>query len=450
MKKLFFSIALTFCLLLGSTVTASAKENIVSVDLVAQDNFKMSYDVVNKTLDFCGVSIVATYEDGTQQIISHHTRSEAIYAAGYAIVDIYSTPGFNFRITFAVADENITAVNVKSNKGKLVRYDCTTGEQRLLADTLTAEFTYIDNSIGNSSFNHATDDNTAITVDGAFYLTLDNVLVCKNNFTPYDKSVFDIIIFKSNTTPEIKSTPTCTHRAFTTWYNDSSMSTEYDEKAPLENSKVIYAGWRTTQHTLNVENGSGSGTYYAGDTVTINCENYIGKLFTYWLCNDKNIKFDKKSPILTFTMPDNDVIFSAQYVDCNHNDIIWQSDEVEHTGICSCGIKIKAEHNFLNEQIDNETVYTCKECGYVYRYSKPSDVIDINPIPIGPIATDTDAQYNDTSSSDELHAQNTATGDCESTLQYIILMFLSAIIFIIFKHDTYAIYKFRLLRSINK
>lgn len=443
MKKLFLSIALTFCLLVGSSVTASAKDNIVSVALVAQDNFKMSYDLVNKALDFSGVSIVATYENDTQQIISHHTRSEAIYAAGYAIVDIYSTSGFNFRITFAVADDSITAVNVKSKKGELVRYDCATEEQTLLADALNAEFIYNDNSTGNSSFNHTTDDNTAITADGAFYLTLDNVLICKNNFTPEDRSVFDIIIFKSKTVPEIKNTPTCTHRAFTMWYNESSMSTVYDEKIPLENSKVIYAGWRTTQHTLSVTNGSGSGTYYAGDTVTINCDSYIGKLFTYWLCNDKNIKFDKKSTELTFTMPDNDVTFSAHYTDCKHKDIIWQSDEVEHTGICPCGIKIIAEHNFVSEQIGNDTIYTCKECGYVYRYSKPSDVIDINPMPRSNIATDTDAPYSDTSYYDELHAQNTATGDKETALQYIIFMFLSAAIFVIFKRDIHAKHKCR-------
>lgn len=443
MKKLFLSIVLTFCLIIGSSVTASAKENIVSVALVAQDNFKMSYDLVNKTLDFSGVSIVATLENGTQQIISHHTRSEAIYAAGYAIVDIYNTSGFNFRITFAVADDSITAVNVKSKKGELVRYDYATEEQTLLADALNAEFTYNNNSTGNSSFNHATDDNTAITEDGAFYLTLDNVLICKNNFTPEDRSIFDIIIFKSNTVPEIKNTPTCTHRAFTMWYDDSSMSTVYDEKAPLENSKVIYAGWRTTLHTLSVVNGSGSGTYYAGDAVTIKCDSYIGKLFTYWLCNDNNIRFNKNSAELTFTMPDNDLTFSAQYEACKHKDIIWQSDDVEHTGICPCGVKIIAEHDFSCEQADNEAIYTCKDCGYSYRYSEPSDVVDILPMPRSIIATDTDAPYDDTSANDIRHAQKTSTGDEETALRYIIFMFLSAAILIICKRDIRATHKCR-------
>ena len=72
-------------------------------------------------------------------------------------------------------------------------------------------------------------------------------------------------------------------------------------------------------NNVTVEDGSGDGTYFEGDEVTIKADEIEGKTFSHWYCPDINGRStfvylkDMYASVTTFEMPDNDVIIKAVY-----------------------------------------------------------------------------------------------------------------------------------------
>ena len=74
-----------------------------------------------------------------------------------------------------------------------------------------------------------------------------------------------------------------------------------------------YSAAIDTNYTVHVVNGTGGGTYYEGDTVTIAAENRLPHyVFTHWV-GDDSVLADENSPTSVFTMPSRNLSFSAVY-----------------------------------------------------------------------------------------------------------------------------------------
>lgn len=97
------------------------------------------------------------------------------------------------------------------------------------------------------------------------------------------------------------------------------------------------------KYTVTVHNGTGTGSYKAGDTVTITADAPAGgKQFDRWQVGRGGVTLaDSTSSTTTFTMPERDVEVEAAYKDITeehtYNYGNWQHDDTQHWKVCSCG-----------------------------------------------------------------------------------------------------------------
>lgn len=132
-------------------------------------------------------------------------------------------------------------------------------------------------------------------------------------------------------------------------------------------------------YAVTVYDGSGTGNYRAGDTVTITANTPAsGKQFDRWMVGRGGIVLvDSTSSTTTFTMPTNAVDVAATYKDIEeehiHNYGQWQHNDTQHWKECSCGDVIdRGTHDFENWITDREATAIetgakhrkCQTCGY--------------------------------------------------------------------------------------
>lgn len=70
----------------------------------------------------------------------------------------------------------------------------------------------------------------------------------------------------------------------------------------------------TNTYEVTVQSGTGSGTYAAGETVTVEAQEIEGQTFSAWKADSDSVVFaDSAQPVTTFTMPEAAVTVTAEY-----------------------------------------------------------------------------------------------------------------------------------------
>ncbi len=105
-------------------------------------------------------------------------------------------------------------------------------------------------------------------------------------------------------------------------------------------------------YTVTVTGGEGSGSYTAGETVTLIASPAPdGQVFDRWVVESGNVTLaDETAATTTFTMPEGNVIVKATYVPLHTHDYNtgWSSDDSAHWHECACGDKTDlAAHGFV-------------------------------------------------------------------------------------------------------
>lgn len=129
--------------------------------------------------------------------------------------------------------------------------------------------------------------------------------------------------YKVDDTVEIKASTEETGMAFESWrvakgkvtLDDSSIA-ETTFTMPDQDVEVE-AQFIPRTYSLTVENGTGSGTYTYGESITINAENKTGYEFRGWNVTEGSITLDNEavaSEAIQFTMPACDVHIVAAYI----------------------------------------------------------------------------------------------------------------------------------------
>ena len=113
--------------------------------------------------------------------------------------------------------------------------------------------------------------------------------------------------------------PTRDNCTFAGWYaNENCTGDPFDfANTAITENKTLYAKWTETLCTVTVNNGTGSGDYAAGASVTItaNTPAEVGKQFMEWTGTDGLVftSGNKNTATATFTMPANAVTVTATY-----------------------------------------------------------------------------------------------------------------------------------------
>lgn len=125
----------------------------------------------------------------------------------------------------------------------------------------------------------------------------------------------DIVTITADTAPSGKRFSSWTTSSPNVVLADSTSSTTTFTMPA--NEVVITATYEDlpVAHTVTVTSGSGGGSYYSGDTVTIKANAApTGKVFSEWTTSSPNVTFaDDTASTTTFVMPDHDVTVTATY-----------------------------------------------------------------------------------------------------------------------------------------
>lgn len=107
---------------------------------------------------------------------------------------------------------------------------------------------------------------------------------------------------------------------FEGWAKSPTGAIEYmaGQSINLTDNLTLYAVWRKkgSSHTVEVHNGTGSGTYAAGEIVTITANSpEAGKYFKWWMASTILTFIDNSGnrPTASFIMPDTDVLLGPFY-----------------------------------------------------------------------------------------------------------------------------------------
>ena len=90
-------------------------------------------------------------------------------------------------------------------------------------------------------------------------------------------------------------------------------------RGDMNDSRIAAVSYKivdpSTIHNVTVKNGSGTGNYIEGTTVTIIAPDPSqGQRFNGWKTEDRVTFSDEYNPVTTFTMPKKDVVITAEYV----------------------------------------------------------------------------------------------------------------------------------------
>ena len=383
MKKLIITL-ITVLIIFTHTypiATASEAKTLESIELTAGDSFYISYDTDSRDITFFDYEIIAKYTDGSSKVLSNYRRHQVVYNDSHSVVKINAVDKtYSFKITFITNQSDIKRATVYScpENSCIVKYICATGEQILSAENLICKLEY--SSSEAEILNMKTSQNTAVSEGGSYYLTLENALIYKNNYSNDDNSNFFIDFCPDGETPTPPETaPELQKYAFSGWFADKKCETPYDFQVPINESTVIYAGWRYNMRKLTVINGTQSGEYAVGSEVTVTADNHLGKRFMLWRSETPDFTIENKyKKNLSFIMPDFDLTITAVYTDCYHFDIHFSADnEKTHSGICSCGQTVVKPHEFILHKIGDKTFLVCSQCGY--KLEKQQDNIGNQP-----------------------------------------------------------------------
>lgn len=430
MKKTIICMFITMLLFINTSIVTSANTfpQLISVELSAGDDFSFDCDLDKHTIAIKDLNITAKYDNNTEVSVFKHIRTELVRCERFAVVEIYSDPDFSFIFTFVPTEETLSKIKLTSSGGILAKYTVEDNKYLLTNDSVSAQLTYSNGEVIACPVNPET-ETTVLSANKDLYITLDNAVIYKNNFSRNDESVYKVDFVKTGQFSDVSDiAPEKYGYGFNGWYIDKECTEKFDFSSPINSNTVIYAGWTQNKHSLTVKNGSGSGIYATGDTVTIKAEEAENKVFSCWTVMSDNFKIENPTDkILTFTMPDCDVEIQAGYTFNIPSNSNWlKLDEKNHFYIDKNNRKIIEEHNFALNINGSKLVYTCHECGYSYVKNTQGNKTSIT---VKPTAPDVIVNTADIQNPDMLHAQRTATGDTTSCSQLISLMILSFITF---------------------
>ena len=146
---------------------------------------------------------------------------------------------------------------------------------------------------------------------------------------------------------------TLTDAQFTLGTADAPQTIIVTDKAGNTTTVTVTVRAQAQSYAVTVHNGTGTGIYRAGDTVTITADAPpSGKQFDKWQVGRGSVTLaDSMSSTTTFTMPERDVYVEALYKDMTeehtHNYGDWQHDDTQHWKVCACGEETgRANHDF--------------------------------------------------------------------------------------------------------
>jgi uncharacterized repeat protein (TIGR02543 family) len=114
-------------------------------------------------------------------------------------------------------------------------------------------------------------------------------------------------------------TPSRSGYSFDGWFTATGGGTQVTTSYVFSTNTTIYAQWTSTgptTYTLTVHNGTGSGSYQAGATVSIKANGApIGMEFDRWTTNGSGTFANASASATTFTMPASNTPVNATYKD---------------------------------------------------------------------------------------------------------------------------------------
>ena len=153
--------------------------------------------------------------------------------------------------------------------------------------------------------------------------------------------------------------PTKSGYTFDGWYTEAEHNSEYKFDVPVKKNITLYAKWNVNQYTITFDSNGGT----AVDLITADYGTAItapsnptrtGYIFAGW---------DKQIPS---TMPDRNVMITAQWTLCDHSGNTNKTT-CEHETVCSvCGGTIAADPHAFSQQWSynaSEHWHECHVCG---------------------------------------------------------------------------------------
>ena len=153
--------------------------------------------------------------------------------------------------------------------------------------------------------------------------------------------------------------PTKSGYTFDGWYKEAEHNSEYKFDVPVKKNITLYAKWNVNQYTITFDSNGGT----AVDSITADYGTAItapsdptrtGYIFAGW---------DKQIPS---TMPDRNVMITAQWTLCDHSGNTNKTT-CEHETVCSvCGGTIAADPHAFSQQWSynaSEHWHECHVCG---------------------------------------------------------------------------------------
>ena len=149
--------------------------------------------------------------------------------------------------------------------------------------------------------------------------------------------------------------PTKSGYTFDGWYTEAEHNSEYKFDVPVKKNITLYAKWNVNQYTITFDSNGGT----AVDSITADYGTAItapsdptrtGYIFAGW---------DKQIPS---TMPDRNVMITAQWTLCDHSGNTNKTT-CEHETVCSvCGGTIAADPHAFSQQWSYNASEHWREC----------------------------------------------------------------------------------------
>ena len=131
---------------------------------------------------------------------------------------------------------------------------------------------------------------------------------------PSAKAAFGTPSYTYSDTPDGSYGPWNPSNAAGIWYVKAAVEETDNYKGAEATASFTVEDAPVTTYLVTVNGGSGSGSYTAGDRVTVTANVPSGKRFTGWTVNQGSVTL-ANSVTTSFTMPDHDVVITANFED---------------------------------------------------------------------------------------------------------------------------------------
>lgn len=168
----------------------------------------------------------------------------------------------------------------------------------------------------------------AVTVAGGIIAKEDGVDVSAQVKTSGDYAAGTTLVLRPNVAPAGQEFSQWKITAGGETYHSGTEELEFEVPALDVAFEAEYVDAPVGEHSVDVRGGSGSGSYAEGKTVAIEANDLPGYSFVKWECVSGSVTFgDAASKATTFTMPSNDVVVKATYVEVEKRSVTVNGED---------------------------------------------------------------------------------------------------------------------------